>query len=168
MGRRKRGEENQQTFDNAIEALTAGTSFQLGTQVLNSRNKVRTPVEVLNCILGGGLPFGTIAQSYGPPKVGKSTWMYQMMGIFQKQYPDGIAFIIDNEASADDDRLEILGVDKSRVLRLPASSIESGFLTLLKLWRIRLAMSSLEKFLYSVSGILSLRDWLRMDPLSPV
>lgn len=135
MGRRKRGEENQQTFDNAIEALTAGTSFQLGTKtkVLNSRNKVRTPVEVLNCILGGGLPFGTIAQSYGPPKVGKSTWMYQMMGIFQKQYPDGIAFIIDNEASADDDRLEILGVDKSRVLRLPASSIESGFLALLKL-----------------------------------
>ena len=132
---RRRNNDAEVTYDNVFEALTAGTGFKLGeqSQVLNSRNKVRTPIEVLNCLLGGGLPFGTVATSYGPPKVGKSTWMYQMMGIFQKDYPNGIAVIIDSEASADNDRIAYLGVDPNKLLRLPASSIETGFLALLKM-----------------------------------
>lgn len=135
MARRKSSDESAEQFDNAIEALAKGTGFQLGikTKVLTSRNRVRTPIEVLNILLGGGLPFGTVAQSYGPPKVGKSTWLYQMMGIFQKQYPNGISVIIDNEASADNERISFLGVDTNKVLRLPASSIEAGFLALLKM-----------------------------------
>ena len=122
-------------FENPIEALAHDTGFELGTmtRVLNSRSKVHTPIEALNCLLGGGIPFGTVAQSFGEPKVGKSTWMYQMMGEFQHQYPNGISAIIDSESSADNDRLEYLGVDISKVLRLPATSIESGFLSLLKM-----------------------------------
>lgn len=133
--RRKDNEESNVTFDNAIEALAQGTGFQLGikTRVLNSRGRIVTPIEVLNILLGGGLPFGTVAQSWGPPKVGKSTWLYQMMGKFQKQYPNGISVIIDNEASADNERITFLGVDISKVLRLPASSIEAGFLALMKM-----------------------------------
>ena len=135
MARRKSSDESAEQFDNAIEALAKGTGFQLGikTKVLTSRNRVSTPIEVYNILLGGGLPFGTVAQSYGPPKVGKSTWLYQMMGIFQKQYPNGISVIIDNEASADNERISFLGVDTNKVLRLPASSIEAGFLALLKM-----------------------------------
>lgn len=135
MARRKNNEEPSEAFDNAIEALAKGTGFQLGikAKVLTARRKVRTPIEAMNILLGGGLPFGTVAQSYGPPKVGKSTWLYQMMGIFQKQYPEGIAVIIDSEASADNERISFLGVDTSRVLRLPASSIEAGFLALMKM-----------------------------------
>lgn len=131
----RKNKEEVIEFDNPIEALAHGTGFELGimTKVLNSRKKVHTPIEALNCILGGGLPFGTVAQSYGEPKVGKSTWMYQMMGEFQRQYPSGISAIIDSESSADNDRLTYLGVNINKVLRLPATSIESGFLSLLKM-----------------------------------
>lgn len=123
-----------EAFDNILEGLAKGTDFKLSSNssVLTERPKVRTPIEALNCILGGGLPFGTVAQSYGPPKVGKSTWMYQMLGIFQKTYPNGVAMVIDMEASADGDRIQYLGVDTSKLLRLPATSIESGFLQLMK------------------------------------
>lgn len=135
MPRRRQEDTSNEVFDNVIESLTKGTGFKLSSksEVLNQRKKVRTPIEALNCILGGGIPFGTIVQSYGPPRAGKSTWMYQMMGNFQKEYPNGVAVIIDTESSADGGRLEYLGVNTSKVLRLPSTSIESGFLALLKL-----------------------------------
>lgn len=126
--------EEAQVFDNIFEGLAKGTDFKLSSQssVLTQRSRVRTPVEALNCVLGGGIPFGTVAQSYGPPKVGKSTWMYQTLGIFQKQYPNGVAMVVDMEASADGERIEYLGVDTSKLLRLPATSIENGFTSLMK------------------------------------
>ena len=134
MARRSSQSESSEVFDNVLESLAKGTDFKLSSNsnVLTERPKVRTPIEALNCILGGGLPFGTVAQSYGPPKVGKSTWMYQMLGIFQKTYPNGVAMVIDMEASADGERISYLGVDTSKLLRLPATSIESGFLQLMK------------------------------------
>lgn len=133
MARRK--SEVEEVYENALEALAAGTEFKVGSEVkvLTTRQKVRTPVEILNCLLGGGIPFGTVLQAYGPPKSSKSTWLYQMMGIFQKEYPDGIAVVVDTEASGDTERLSFLGVDTSRILRLPATSIETGFLSLLKM-----------------------------------
>lgn len=133
MARRK--SEVEEVYNNALEALVTGTEFKIGSevQVLTTRPKVRTPVEVLNCLLGGGIPFGTVLQAYGPPKSSKSTWLYQMMGIFQKEYPDGVAVVVDTEASGDTERLEFLGVDTKRLLRLPATSIETGFLSLLKM-----------------------------------
>ncbi len=135
MARKKNNQsETSEVFDNVLESLAKGTDFKLSSNssVLTERAKVRTPIEALNCILGGGIPFGTVAQSYGPPKVGKSTWMYQMLGIFQKTYPNGVAMVIDMEASADGERIEYLGVDTSKLLRLPATSIENGFLSLMK------------------------------------
>lgn len=133
MARRK--SEVEEVYENALEALAAGTEFKVGSEVkvLTTRQKVRTPVEILNCLLGGGIPFGTVLQAYGPPKSSKSTWLYQMMGIFQKEYPEGIAVVVDTEASGDTERLSFLGVDTSRILRLPATSIETGFLSLLKM-----------------------------------
>ena len=134
MARRSSQSESSEVFDNVLESLAKGTDFKLSSNsnVLTERPKVRTPIEALNCILGGGLPFGTVAQSYGPPKVGKSTWMYQTLGIFQETYPNGVAMVIDMEASADGVRISYLGVDTSKLLRLPATSIESGFLQLMK------------------------------------
>lgn len=133
MARRK--SEVEEVYENALEALAAGTEFKVGSEVkvLTTRQKVRTPVEILNCLLGGGIPFGTVLQAYGPPKSSKSTWLYQMMGIFQQEYPEGIAVVVDTEASGDTERLSFLGVDTSRILRLPATSIETGFLSLLKM-----------------------------------
>lgn len=132
---RRRSEEVEEVYNNSLEALAAGTEFKIGSQVnvLTTRGKVKTPVEVLNCLLGGGVPFGTVLQAYGPPKSSKSTWLYQMMGMFQHEYPNGIAVVVDTEASGDTERLEFLGVDTNRLLRLPATSIETGFLSLLKM-----------------------------------
>lgn len=118
-----------------LSELIKGTGFEVSSvaEVLTQRGKVSTPLEVVNSILGGGIPFGTVLQSYGPPRGGKSTWMYQTMGRFQKEYPDGISVIIDTESSADGNRLSYLGVDISKVLLLPSTSIEEGFLSLLQM-----------------------------------
>ena len=112
--------------------LMKNTEFEVMTdsRVLTSKRKVRTPLESLNCLLGGGFPLGIIAHIYGEPKAGKSTLFYQTMGIFQEDYPDGISIIVDMESSADPARLAALGVDVSRVMRLPATSIENGFIAL--------------------------------------
>jgi RecA/RadA recombinase len=122
-------------LNETMNVLLNGTEFEVMTnsKVLTTRKKVKTPIEALNCLLGGGLPVGIIAHIYGEPRGGKSTFFYQVMGLFQKQYPDGISIIIDMESSADPERLKILGVDVDRVVRLPATSIENGFLALLKL-----------------------------------
>lgn len=123
-------------YNDAISSLIEGTNFEISSEseVLTScKLKVRTPIEVLNCLLGGGLPLSGIYHTWGPPKGGKSTWLYQTMGIFQQQYPDGICVIIDMESSADPVRLRAFGIDTDKVMRLPATSIESGFLALLKI-----------------------------------
>lgn len=123
--------DNEEIFKDLI----SGTDFKVSTmsQVLTSCElKVRTPIEALNGLLGGGLPLNGIYHTYGEPKGGKSTWLYQTMGNFQQQYPDGISVIIDTERSADANRLRALGVNSDKVLVLPAPSIEGGFLALFK------------------------------------
>lgn len=121
-------------YKQLAEELSNGTEFKLSaeSQVLTQRRKVRTPLIAINCLLGGGIPFGTVLQSYGLPKSAKSTLLYIMMGLFQKDYPEGISLIIDTEASADGYRLTSLGVDLNKVLRITPSSIEAGFLSILK------------------------------------
>lgn len=118
-----------------INELLKGTDFEImsNSRILTSRLKVKTPIEALNCLLGGGLPLGIVAHSYGAPKSGKSTLFYQTMGMFQKQYPEGICVIVDQESSADSNRLSALGVNVEEVVRLPSTSIENGFLSLMKL-----------------------------------
>lgn len=123
-------------FNDIVQDLIDGTNFELNSesQVLTSNvMRVHTPLEVINCMLGGGIPLNGIYHTWGPPKGGKSTWLYQTMGEFQKQYPEGVSVIIDNESSSDPNRLLGLGVDPTKVLRLPITSIENGFLSLEKM-----------------------------------
>lgn len=94
---------------------------------ISDKNKVKTPIYALNDFLGGGLPLGAILEVYGPNASGKSSLMYQTLGNFQKDYPNGVAFILDSEASTDNYRLSQLGVDVSRVPRMGASTLEDGF-----------------------------------------
>ena len=118
-----------------MSALIKGTDFEVSSvsEILTSQDKVRTPIEALNCLLGGGIPLGGVFHSYGPPKSGKSTFFYQIMGMFQQEYPEGISIIIDQESSADPARLSQLGVNPDKVIRLPATSVEGGFLALLQM-----------------------------------
>lgn len=123
-------------FNEIVNDLIEGTDFEISreSQVLTSCElRVKTPIEALNILLGGGLPLNGVYHTYGEPKGGKSTWLYQTMGLFQEQYPDGIAAVLDMESSLDPEHLKSLGVQVDRVLRLPATSIESGFLALFKM-----------------------------------
>lgn len=120
-----------QEFDlsQVLSELSQGTKFQRvsESEVLHSHMKVRTPLHFLNSILGGGVPFGAIVEIYGPPASGKSTFSYSMLGDFQRQYPNGVPIIVDTEASADPVRLSYMGLDPSKILRLPALTLEDGF-----------------------------------------
>lgn len=144
---RKRVEEEQKEFTNIFDALIDNTGFQISKEakVLTERAKVRTPLEGVNCLLGGGIPFGVVCHSYGKAKGGKSTLAYQTMVEFTKQYPEGICIIVDMESSADGNRLQFFGLDTSKVLRLPASSIESGFLSVFKLLDNKMKKPELQK-----------------------
>ena len=124
------------SYSEALSVLMDGTKFEINSEseILTScRLRTQTPVEVLNILLGGGLPLSGVYHTWGLPKGGKSTWLYQSMGMFQKQYPNGVCCIVDTESSADSNRLRALGIDHPElVLRLPTTSIESGFVDLMK------------------------------------
>ena len=135
---RKKSEDNLVeglAMSDLVDTLMKGTNFEKseGSNVLSQRIKVHTPLIALDCILGGGTPLGCIVESFGFPKSGKSTWLYQTMGEFLNEYPNGLAIVLDNESSADEERLRYFGVDTARVLRLPSTSIETGFLNLLQI-----------------------------------
>ena len=123
-------------YNEALSVLMDGTKFEINSEseILTScKLRTPTPVEVLNILLGGGLPLSGVYHTWGLPKGGKSTWLYQSMGMFQKQYPNGVCCIVDTESSADSNRLKALGIDHPEmVLRLPTNSIESGFKDLMK------------------------------------
>jgi RecA/RadA recombinase len=106
------------------------------SEVLTTRKRIRSKVEILNCLLGGGRPYGSVTGSFGPPAGGKSTEAYESAAEFLKQEPDGIVVIIDQEASADPNRLEFLGVTPERVLRVKSDSINTGFDRLLDLLKV--------------------------------
>lgn len=123
-----------------INDLIDGTQFNFigqngeqGKGSLSDKPKVETPIHALNCLLGGGLPLGAILEVYGPNAAGKSSLMYETLGNFQKQYPEGVAFIIDSETSTDDTRLRQMGVDPARAPRMGASTLEDGFEQIIKI-----------------------------------
>lgn len=100
----------------------------------DQRAKVRHPLLAINCICGGGIPMSLQTEFSGPPQSGKSTGAYIMLGNYLNDNPDGIGVIIDTEGSMDNPRLEMLGVDISRVIRFPADSIERGFGNMFKIF----------------------------------
>lgn len=118
-----------------FEELTQDTKFVMADNgsLMNSRKKVTTPLYAINCIYGGGLPLSIITRISGHPSSGKSTFSYQTMANYQKEYPKGISVIYDMEASMDNARLQVLGVDTERVLRLPATSLEDAFESMFKM-----------------------------------
>lgn len=121
-----------------FDQLIKGTDFVKCDEgsLMNNRPKVLTPLHVLNCITGGGLPLAIQEEVSGVPASGKSTFCYSMLGTFQKQYGDnGVGVILDLEGSTDDTRLKQLGIDSSRILRLPAVSIESAFENMFKMFK---------------------------------
>lgn len=124
-------ELNKDFFDELIR----DTNFTYAStgSLMTSRMRVPTPLIVLNCIYGGGLPMAVISEVSGPPSSGKTTFLYQTGGLYQKKYPKGVLTVFDQEASSDDNRLKVLGVDTDSMLRLPATSIEDTFKEMFKM-----------------------------------
>lgn len=129
--KQKKTETTEEAFDlvGLLEDLSEGTKFKRVSEVeiLHARPKVPTPLPHLNAIFGGGIPFGIIAEGFGPPKAGKSTFWYETLAEFQKAFPMGISIIVDTEMSVDDLRMRYMGIQTEKVLRLPALTLESGF-----------------------------------------
>ena len=139
---RQKSSENTDSTSSLISDLISGTEFRFigqegeeGKGSLSDKPKVETPLYALNDLLGGGLPLGAILEVYGPNAAGKSSLMYETLGNFQKQYQNGVAFIIDSEASTDDSRLKALGVDPMRAPRMGAPTLEDGFEQIIKILR---------------------------------
>lgn len=141
MARRSSNADNAEstgTSNELISNLIEGSEFKFiegRVGSLSDKPKVETPIIALNDLLGGGLPLGAILEVYGPNASGKSSLMYETLGNFQRQYPNGVAFIIDTETSTDDSRLRQLGVDPSRAPRMGASTLEDGFEQMIKIMR---------------------------------
>lgn len=133
MARRKTQEPVMEELD--LHELIKGTNISIVSEtagVMHGRDKVPTPLPSLNCLFGGGIPLSILAEVYGVNASGKSSFSYQTMGNFQKEYPEGVSIIVDTEASVDATRLPYMGVDPKRTLRLPATTMESGFEQLFK------------------------------------
>jgi len=120
---------NPLTSRDFFDKLTENTNFVIADEgsLMSNRKKVSTPLYAINCIYGGGIPLSLITRISGHPGGGKSTFSYQCMANYQQEYPDGIPVIYDMEASMDNARLQTLGVDTSKVLRLPATNLQDAF-----------------------------------------
>lgn len=81
---------------------------------------IQTPSPSLNFIYGNGhgLPLGSTAILYGPPKAGKSVISNMMIGQMHKDYKDGFAIKFDTEfrerGQMNSKTAQMYGVDRSR------------------------------------------------------
>jgi len=76
-----------------------------------------TGIKGLDAVLGkagAGVPAGKLIEIYGPEGQGKSTLLYFLLGLVQKQ--GGIAALIDSELSYDPVRAALFGIDNSQLL----------------------------------------------------
>ena len=92
-------------------------------------DRVRVPVDTVNLVNAGGLPYSILIECYGASKSGKSTFCYQAAQYFFEDYKeDAVLLILDAENAVNADRLELaFGLqvyDDPRVWRRPAMTIE--------------------------------------------
>jgi len=137
---KKEKKEKEQPQGELLDDLMKGTKFSRVSEaeVMHRRGKVRTPIIPYNALMGGGFPLGAMVEIYGEPSAGKSSFSYQVMGEFQKQYDRGVSVIVDVESSVDEQRMRYLGCDPDNILRLPAGTMESGFEQVHKLLKRKL------------------------------
>ena len=97
---------------------------------MSSINFIRTPSPFLQIVTGGGIRFSTLAEFWGAPKAGKSTFCYQSAGNFLEDFGDkALLKVIDSESSFDDVRMNyVFGLDSSdkRIEIVGVEYIEQG------------------------------------------
>jgi len=116
---------------NNSEELVPNVEFKSEILSLVDREKIETPIYLLNKFLGGGVPLATIVEVYGAPKAGKSTFVYSTAGRFLKTFSNGRLIILDTEKSIEKIRMEMIGLDFSRIVAIKTTTLEEGFKNLM-------------------------------------
>jgi RecA/RadA recombinase len=103
---------------------------------------IRTPSPFLQIVTGGGIRFSTLAEFWGAPKAGKSTFCYQSAGNFLTDFGNKAELkIIDSESSFDNVRMSYtFGLDSKdkRIETVGVSYIEQG-MKVIEDWLVALA-----------------------------
>ncbi|AAO47542.1 recombinase protein [Staphylococcus phage Stab21] len=120
MARAKKGKEVDLTDLNTIDlGKELGLTLLSDTNRADIKNVIPTMVPQYDYILGGGIPLGRLTEVYGLTGSGKSTFAVHLSRIATQL---GVITIwIDIEGTADNNRMEQLGVDVSKLF-----SIQSG------------------------------------------
>lgn len=120
MVRAKKGKEVDLTDLNTIDlGKELGLTLLSDTNRADIKNVIPTMVPQYDYILGGGIPLGRLTEVYGLTGSGKSTFAVHLSRIATQL---GVITIwIDIEGTADNNRMEQLGVDVSKLF-----SIQSG------------------------------------------
>jgi len=88
---------------------------------------ISTGVDVLDSIMGEGVPEGRIVEIFGDESTGKSTLGLSILRQVQLKGDNYIPVLIDTEASFDTKRAEELGLDVGRLLYVDLDTIEDIF-----------------------------------------
>lgn len=80
----------------------------------------------LDLATGGGWPRGRLIEIFGNESTGKSMIAYTSIGLFQK-LTGGVGMLLDIEGTADEERLVLLGVDKSLLIYKSPESLEEAY-----------------------------------------
>jgi RecA/RadA recombinase len=83
---------------------------------------------LLNVAVSGsmfkGFPDNKISSLAGPPGVGKSFILLTMISRFLQKYPKGTAVFFESESAQRQDTMEGFGIDTSRVLFVPVTTVQ--------------------------------------------
>jgi recombination protein RecA len=106
------------------EKVVGKKQVQIGNQVEVERFKLESPS--INYLLGGGVPYGTIIEIYGPEQTTKSLLSMYIAAQLQKQTDKFVAYIQASEFGYTSAHAANIGLDPDKVLLVDATSAEEG------------------------------------------
>lgn len=115
-----------------LKKLIAASSSDLvstveDSKVLNNKDLIPMPIAAMNIMLSGMIDGGLIPgmiQIAGPSKHFKTLYMLIMMKAYMDKYPESVGYLFDSEFGAAKTYFNSLGIDASRVVHNPITSIE--------------------------------------------
>ena len=106
---------------------TISQTSVLSESNLFDKDKVSTPVPMMNVALGGSLEGGLSAghtMLAGPSKHFKTSFALLIASAYLKKYDDAVALFYDSEFGSPQDYFESFGIDPARVMHTPITNIE--------------------------------------------
>ena len=119
MARAKKGKEVDLTDLNTIDlGKELGLTLLSDSNRADIKNVIPTMIPQYDYILGGGIPLGRLTEVYGLTGSGKSTFAVHLSRIATQLVV--ITIWIDIEGTADNNRMEQLGVDVTKLFAIQA------------------------------------------------